>query len=144
MLKVVIDTNVFISATLTPRGNPAKVLKAWQEGKIDLVISPQILKEIKKVIFRPRIKKLSSWTDKKRDELIQDLAKIAILTPGSLKLKVVAEDPYDDKFVVAAVEGKANYIVTGDEHLRKLRSCKGIKVVSPAEFVKILRQKGIR
>lgn len=144
MLKVVIDTNVFISATLTPKGNPAKILKAWQKGKIDLVISPQILREIKEVIFRPKIKKLSSWTDKKREELIEDLAKIALLTPGSLKLKVIAEDPPDDKFVVAAVEGKAGYIVTGDEHLRKLGSYQGIKILTPREFVKILRQKGIR
>lgn len=139
-MKVLIDTNVLISTTITPKGNPAKILKIWRDGKLEVIISPEILKEIREVFFRPKIKKLSFWTDKQRNQLIEDLANIGLLVPGSLKLKVVIEDPHDDKFVIAAVEGKADYIITGDLHLKNLGSYKGIKIVSPKEFVKILKR----
>ena len=140
MLKVVIDTNVLISATITPKGNPAKILKAWKNGKLEVAISLEILKEIRQVIFRPRIKKLSFWTDKQRNQLVEDLINIGVLVPGSSKLKVVAEHRSDDKFIIAAIEGKAGYIITGDLHLKKLGSYKGIRIVTPAEFVRILQQ----
>ena len=52
MLKVVIDTNVFVSATITEKGKPAQILKAWREKKLEVIISPEILKEIGQVVFR--------------------------------------------------------------------------------------------
>ena len=139
MLKVVIDTNVLVSAIITQRGNAAKILKAWKNKKIKVIVSPKILEEIREVIFRPKIKRLSFWTDEQRKQLLEDLINISFLVPGSLKLRVIPEDPPDDKFIIAAVEGKADYIVTGDEHLSKLGSYKGIKIVSPVEFIRILK-----
>lgn len=141
MLKVVIDTNVFVSATITEKGKPSQILKAWRVKKLEVIISPEILKEIGQVIFKPKIKKVSFWTDKERYQFIKDLAKICIFTLGSLKFKKIIKHASDHKFLVAAVEGKADYIVSGDRHLRDLKIYRGIKIVSVAEFLQILENK---
>ena len=141
MLKIVIDTNVFVSATITEKGKPAQILKAWREKKLEVIISPEILKEIGQVVFRHKIKKISFWTEKERYQFIEDLARICILTPGSLELKQAVKHIQDHKFLVAAIEGKADYVVTGDRHLRDLGAYKGIKIVSANEFLQILENK---
>ena len=141
MLKVVIDTNVFISATIIEKGKPAQILKAWREKKLEVIISPEILKEIGQVIFRPRIRKISFWTEKERYQFIEDLARICILTPGSLQLKQAVKHTQDHKFLIAAMEGKADYIVSGDYHLRNLGIYKGIEIVSASGFLQILENK---
>jgi hypothetical protein len=106
-----------------------------------VIISPEILKEIGQVIFRPKIRKMSFWTKKERYQFIKDLARICILTPGSLQLKQAIKHTPDHKFLVAAVEEKADYIVSGDRHLRDLGTYKGIKIVSASEFLQILENK---
>ena len=141
MLKVVIDTNVFVSATITEKGKTSQILKAWREKKLEVIISPEILKEIGQIIFKSKIKKISFWTDKERYQFIKDLAKICIFTSGSLKLKKAIKHAPDRKFLVAAVEGKADYIVSGYRHLRDLKIYEGIKIASVAEFLQILENK---
>ena len=141
MLKIVIDTNVFVSATITEKGKPAQILKVWREKKLEVIISPEILKEIGQVVFRHKIKKISFWTEKERYQFIEDLARICILTPGSLQLKQAVKHTQDHKFLVAAIEGKADYIVSGDRYLRDLGVYKGIKIVSASEFLQILENK---
>lgn len=141
MLKVVIDTNVFVSATITEKGKPAQILKVWREKKLEVIISPEILKEIGQVIFKAKIKKISFWTEKERYQFIKDLARICIVTPGSLQLKQAVKHTQDHKFLVAATEGKVDYIVSGDRHLRDLGTYKGIRIVSANEFLQILENK---
>ena len=141
MLKIVIDTNVFVSATVTEKGKPAQIVKAWREKKLEVIISPEILKEIGQVVFRHKIKKISFWTEKERYQFIEDLARICILTSGSLQLKQAVKHTQDHKFLIAAIEGKADYVVTGDRHLRDLGAYKGIKIVSANEFLQILENK---
>ncbi|MGH7909101.1 MAG: putative toxin-antitoxin system toxin component, PIN family, partial [Thermodesulfobacteriota bacterium] len=59
-------------------------------------------------------------------------------TPGKLKLHVIKRDPQDNEVLIAALEGKADFIVSGDSDLKELKSYKGIRIVSPAEFGKLL------
>jgi len=142
MLKIVIDTNVFVSATITEKGEPAQIVKAWREKKLEVIISPEILKEIGQVVFRHKIKKISFWTEKERYQFVEDLARICIFTPGSLQLKQAVKHTQDHKFLVAAIEGKADYVVSGDRHLRDLGAYRGVKIVSVNEFLQILENKG--
>jgi len=141
MPKIVIDTNVFISATITEKGKPAQILEAWREKKLEVIISPEILKEIGQVVFRHKIKKISFWTEKERYQFVEDLARICIFTPGSLQLKQAVKHTQDHKFLVAAIEGKADYVVSGDRHLRDLGAYRGVKIVSANEFFQILETK---
>lgn len=141
MLKVVLDTNVIVSATLIKNSLPDKILRAWQKGKFQLIVSPEIIEEIRRVLFSKKIKNRGWMTEKEIEELLFLLERAALLSPGQLSLKVIKEDPCDDKFIIAAIEQKADYIVSGDKHLLNLKSYQEIKIVSPREFWGILQKK---
>ncbi len=140
MLKAVLDTNLFISALLTTKGNPAKIINRWKAGFFDLVISLPILKEIQRVILYPKIKKRLNWTEVETSEFLLGLAQFGIMVSGESKVDVIKEDPTDNKYLACAQEGQADYIVTGDQHLLKQGRYKGTKIVTPKEFVDILRK----
>ena len=140
MVRVVLDTNIIVSATILKRGHSAQILDLWREGEIEVAISPSIL-EIEHVLKRPRIVK-QQWLKKKEVEaLVERLRQSCVLTPGRLALRVVEEDPADDKFIVCALEAEADYIVSGDIHLRNLGEYRGIKIVPPREFLEAIRPK---
>ncbi|MCK4385557.1 MAG: putative toxin-antitoxin system toxin component, PIN family [candidate division Zixibacteria bacterium] len=140
MLKAVLDTNLFISGLLTTKGNPAKILNRWKAGFFDLVISLPILKEIERVILYPKIKRRLSWTDARLNEFLLGLAQFSIMVSGESKVDVIKEDPTDNKYLACAQEGQADYIVTGDKHLLKEGKYKGTKIITPKEFLDILRK----
>jgi putative PIN family toxin of toxin-antitoxin system len=139
VLKVVLDTNLFISALLTTKGNPAKILNRWKAGFFDLVISLPILREVERVILYPKIKKRLNWTDAETGEFLLGLAQFSIVVSGESKVDVIREDPTDNKYLACAHEGRADYIVTGDQHLLKESEYKGTKIITPREFLDILR-----
>ncbi|MBM3239005.1 putative toxin-antitoxin system toxin component, PIN family [Candidatus Poribacteria bacterium] len=138
MVKVVIDTNLVASATIVSVGHSAPILDAWRAGKFQIVTSPQIIEEMKQVLFYKRIRKRSFMTEDEVLILLDSLEHSSIQTKGELQLKVVDADPADDKFIIAAIEGKTSYIVSGDQHLKDIGEYQGIKIISPTEFLKIL------
>jgi putative PIN family toxin of toxin-antitoxin system len=140
VLKAVLDTNLFISALLTAEGNPAKILNRWKAGSFDLVISLPILKEIKRVILYPKIRKRLNWTDVEINEFLLGLAQFGFMASGESKVDIIKEDPTDNKYLACSQEGQADYIVTGDQHLLKEGRYKGTKIVTPKEFLEILRK----
>ena len=81
----------------------------------------------------PEGPRLGAWIDP-FDLVVSE----AISTPGNLALPVVAEDPADDRYLEAAVEGGASYVVSGDAHLLRLKEFQGIRVVTPQEFLRVL------
>lgn len=139
MIRAVLDTNIIISATILKEGHSAQVLDLWRRGEIELAISPQILEEVAEVIQRPRITRQQWITEKEAGDLIKKLWESSILSPGRLDLKVVKEDPEDDKFLICALEAGADYIVSGDPHLKNLKEFRGIRIVTPREFLGITK-----
>lgn len=140
MIKAVLDTNLFISALLTTRGNPARILNRWKAGFFDLVISLPILKEVERVILYPKINQRLKWTDAEMNEFLLGLAQFSIMVSGDSEVDVIKEDPADNKYLACAQEGQADYIVTGDHHLLKENKYKGTKIITPKEFLNILRE----
>jgi putative PIN family toxin of toxin-antitoxin system len=140
VLKAVLDTNLFISALLTAKGNPAKILNRWKAGSFDLVISLPILRETKRVILYPKIRKRLNWTDGEINEFLLGLAQFSFMVSGESKVDVIKDDPTDNKYLTCALEGNADYIVTGDQHLLKVGEYKGTKTISPEEFLDILKK----
>ncbi|MBI3660986.1 putative toxin-antitoxin system toxin component, PIN family [Candidatus Acetothermia bacterium] len=121
-MKIVVDTNVFVSASLVAGSPPARIIDAWQEeGKYQLVVSPAILAELNEVLFYPKIRQISRWTKEEVEALLKALERLAIQVPGKLSIKVIEADPDDDKFLIAAIEAKADYIISGDSHLKSLK-----------------------
>ena len=143
-MRVVLDTNVVIPATLIKGGNEDRILRAWPRGAFQLVVSRQILEEMGRVLFYERIRKFQWMDDADVVALLQILAAESVLVAGRLKVKA-SRDPADDKFLAAAVEGKAEYVVTGDKDLLVLKAYRRVEIVTPGRFIRILaiaRSKG--
>jgi uncharacterized protein len=133
LLKVVIDTNIFISGILT-EGSPYSVIRAWKRGKkYQLFITEEIISEILKVMKRLKVDTniIADW-----NKLLQENA---TLVRPARKINVVTEDTSDNKFLECAVECNADYIVTGDQHLKKLRKFDNIPIVTPSQFLNIIK-----
>ncbi len=112
-------------------GPPHKILEAWRDGKIQLLLSPAILQEYRRVM-----RELAVRFPEIRVEGLIDFMIVhsEIVLPPSLP-PVIQTDPSDDKFLECGVVGKAACIVTGDKHLLKLRKFRGISILKPREFV---------
>lgn len=141
MIRAVFDTNVFISALFNPKRPPAQLLELALLGNIKLIISPQLIEEIDRVLAYPRVIKLLKKRKVAPGEIEKSIAKalkVAVLTPGNLTVKAIADDPADDPVLACALEGQADFIISGDHHLLDLKTYQGIDIVSPAEFLKII------
>lgn len=143
MIRVVIDANQFVSALLKPESNPADVLHLVREEKIQLVISSDIVNEIRAVLLYPRIMKRHRRTSEQIELFLKKLLKTAVVTHSKARLDVVKDDPSDNKYLECAVEGRADYIISGDSHLTDLRSFRGITIVTPAQFLEALKKGGL-
>jgi len=135
LLKVVIDTNIFVSSVLTEGGNPSLLIKAWKRTrKYQLFVTEEIIQEILRVMERLNVNPdiVTGWDKTIRKNAIQ-------IVPAR-KIEVIREDPSDNKFLECAVESHADYIVTGDKHLKRLDEFEGIKIVNAGKFLNILKR----
>ena len=129
-MKVVLDTNVFISGIFF-RGPPYQALEAWRDGVIQLVVSEKILEEYLRVG-----EILSKQFSKIRLNPILELLTIEAEIVADFKLPApVCIDPEDDKFLECAIAGKVDVLVSGDKHLLNVSGYCGIEIVTPREFV---------
>ena len=139
MLRVILDTNIIASATISQKGNPAKILASWKQKRFELIVTEKIMQEVWRVLFYGRVKEISFLSRQEVGDLLLELQNSAIFIPTTLALKVIEKDPTDDKYIVAAVEGQADYIVSGDQHLLELGSYENTKIITPKEFMEILK-----
>ena len=132
-MKAVLDTNVFVSG-IHWNGASEQVLRAWFLNKFKLVSSTEIVVEFANTMLSFKvpmnIEDISWW-----ESLILEKAEFVV---PQRKMAMVKDDPDDDKFIEAAVEGKADYVVTQDNHLLKIRQFEGIQIITPEEFLRIL------
>jgi putative PIN family toxin of toxin-antitoxin system len=135
-MRVVIDTNVFVSSFFG--GNPRKVIDLWKNGAITLCLSPGIIEEYLTVLRRMGLEE-----EREIGELIDLFARgiHLLFTTKTPVLQVVFADPHDDKFIECAVSLHAGTIITGDKSLMKIGNYMGIKILSPGEFLKSLPKK---
>jgi putative PIN family toxin of toxin-antitoxin system len=139
MMRVVLDANVLVSAILSPDGTPARILEAWRGEQFDLVISNAIVEEIDRVLHYPKIMRRHRWSEEHLQRFLDALAHLAVVTPGQLTLVVIANDPPDNRYLECAVEGEAAYIVSGDEDLLQLGIYQGTRIITPRQFLDLLR-----
>ena len=139
-LRVVVDTNVLISGLFGIKDSPSsQILQSIRKQIIILVLSPLILEEVGEIINRERIVKLTRMTPGEREDFMDKLIERSEVTEGKQLSQTIGRDIKDDKFLACAYEAKADYIVSGDEDLLVLKKYEGIKIVSPREFIKILK-----
>jgi putative PIN family toxin of toxin-antitoxin system len=129
-MKVVIDTNVFVSSFFG--GNPRKIVDMWKQGKLTLCLSKEIVSEYTTVLDR-----IGLENQKELKEIFSLFARgiHSVFSGKTPVLKVVIDDPDDDKFIECAVALKAEYIISGDKDLLEVSEYMGIKILNPREFL---------
>jgi putative PIN family toxin of toxin-antitoxin system len=141
MLKVVPDTNVFVSSLLVKAGLPARVLDAWRERRYLLITSPAIITEIRTTLNYPRIRRKYPITDQDVTQLIALLEQDTLLVPGDADVAgAVLDDLADEKVLACAVDAGADLIVSGDRHLLDLGAYQGIPILTVRGFLERLEQ----
>ena len=134
-MRVVLDTNQHISAIIQPKGNPAKIIRLWRVGRLELAISPPLLDEFISVAHRPRIQLKYNLSDEDIAEYFAALRTYAIVVPGAITVEVVHDDPDDNNIIACAIDAEVDMIISGDRHLLSLHSYKGIPIVKAADFL---------
>lgn len=133
-MKVVPDTNVLVSA-LIKAGRPRELLFKIVEEEV-LILSRSILEEFLKVADDPRIRRYVSVDD--IIAFLKVVGSVAEIVRVRSRFKVVKEDPADDIILRTAYDGKADYVVSGDNHLLSMREFRGIKIVTVDEMLMLL------
>ena len=129
-MRVVLDTNILISAFVFPGGAPEAVYRLAIERQVDLVTSPSLLSEFGGVLAEK-----FGWQPAMAGAAVAQVTRIAIVVRPSRTIHVVADDPTDDRVLEAALEGSAEIIVSGNRHLLRLRRWEGVRIVGAADLL---------
>jgi len=128
-MRIVLDTNVFISGIFFT-GPPYQILKAWRDGRVQLLVSPSILEEYQRIGAELALQ----FRDVDLKAFLDLLTVQAAIVLAPTLPPVIRDDPSDDKFLEAAVAGNASYIISGDKHLLTLSEFQGIQILKPGDF----------
>ena len=136
MIRAVIDTSTLISA-VGWEGKPQQILDYCLDKKFKIVTSPEILEEIREVLFREKFNFIDS---DKKNEFVLLLFQLAEITYPTHKVDI-CRDKDDNKFIELALSANVKIIVSSDNDLLAIKEYEGIKILSPHDFLKILERK---
>ena len=138
MIRAVLDANVYVSAVVHPEGPPGQIIDRFlRGGSFEIVMSQAIVEEVVRALHYPKVRKYI------RPELdpelwFEDIVVLSHLVVADSEFRGASKDPDDDKYIAAAIEGRAAFVVAGDSDLLDLREYDGIRIVSPRVFLEIL------
>lgn len=141
-LRVVVDTNLFVSGTIFKLGNPHSLLTAWRDYAFELILSTSQFRELTDVFGRPKLVDRYRLTDDELADLFERLSRIP-LQESTSALPFHVRDPKDEHILAAALDGNAGFLVTGDKDLMVLRDdprLGSLKIVTVAEFLAVLTE----
>jgi len=130
-VRAVLDANVLISAILSPRGSPARLLPAWQAGVFELVVSPRLLAELARALAYPKLARLIPSAD--ADAFVAWIARSAVLAADPEGAPAIRSADPDDDYLLALATAERAVLVSGDGHLTILAD--RLPVRTPAEFL---------
>ena len=133
-MRIILDTNIFVSGIFWEGNFCSQIIEKWKGGRFNLVSSMEIIEEL--------VKTLSDFKIQMPKEMIEEWKKLiienSIIVEPTIRLDVVKEDPEDNKFIEAAIAGNADFIITQDKHLLKLKEYNGVKILRPEDVILIL------
>jgi putative PIN family toxin of toxin-antitoxin system len=130
----VFDTNALVRVALAKTRAARAMRVAWEESGFLLLMSEEILEELGLVLRYPRIAERHALSEAVIQDFEASVRSASVLVPGLYVVKKVEADPSDDKFLACALEGDADFIVSGDPHLRDLKRYQGIQIISLERF----------
>jgi putative PIN family toxin of toxin-antitoxin system len=136
-VRAVLDPNVIISGLLSATGAPADVMRAFDRGELEVVVSPRLLDELTRALAYPKLRRYISEEDAAEVIAWIDDSAIAVADPDDPP-RVHSADPQDD-YLIALASTERVALVSGDKHLLKLD--REIPVFSPRKFLELLRQR---
>ena len=105
-----------------------------------LLVSADILAEVQTTLSYPKLKKLHKKSPNWIKVFLRELCVKAIITLGKLIVEAVKDDPSDNIYLACAQEGRADFIISGDQHLKDLQNFRGIRIVAPARFLELIEE----
>ena len=139
MIRAVLDTNVVVSGILKKESPPGRLLEALFEGRFVAVTAPPLLEELVRVLAYPRIRQKYRIREEESEAVVAALTLLADLVELPKVSWRASRDPDDDLFLVCALKGGAESLVTGDQDLLTLGSFRGIELVTADAFLKLLK-----
>jgi uncharacterized protein len=136
-MRIVLDTNVLISALISAGKTSAQILARCRAGELELLISPDSIAELRRVLTYPRIRKRLRYRDEQIEAFVTFLEQEAVVLTPPAPVRAVPDDADDDIFVALALAGEAPYIVSGDDHLLRLGQVEGVVILKPAAFLRL-------
>ncbi len=133
-MKVVFDTNIYISAFVIPGGNAEKAYLHAIDGDFELCTSIAILTELAR-----KLDEKFGWEKQKIVQLLTSISDVATVLKTTPRLKVLSDDP-DNRILKCALKAGVAFLVTGDKHLLKLRNYENFEIIKLANFLTILHQ----
>lgn len=135
--KVVIDTNVLVSALLKPEGKERHIYKLALNSEIQLFISQPMTTELARVVDYPKF----ALNPLEKEIFFKNISRVASFVDPKRQITIIKADPPDNRILECAVESRADYIITGDKHLKSLKHYSGTKIIGPSEFLEIWETK---
>jgi len=139
-MRVVLDTNVIVSGVISEHGAPRRIIQAWQAQQFTLLTSTLIVAEVSRVLRYPRIQETYRLSEADlalvRETLLNDA-----LVLQDLYQVARSRDPDDNILLACALEGRADYLVSGDPHLLEIKYYHGVQIVTPRQFLEILQER---
>jgi putative PIN family toxin of toxin-antitoxin system len=138
VIRAVLDANVYVSAAVRAEGPPGQIIETFlRSGAFEIVLSRAIVEEVLRALNYPKVRKyIRAGLD---PELwFEDIVVLSQLVAGEDEFAGASKDPDDDKYIAAAIEGRARFVVAGDSDLLDLKEYDGIRIVSPRVFLDLL------
>lgn len=140
-LVAVIDTNLFISGLFGRNTTTAELQELWIRQEFQLGTSLEIMKEVSRVLQYPRIKERLIDDDETVRRFFRLVFRKAVIARDNIQTDRIVDDPTDNKFLACALEIKADYIVSGDNHLLSLKHFHRTQIVEAKAFIKKVKEK---
>ena len=138
--RAVVDTNILARGLLRPAGSSAALLQAAEDASFRLVLSPSILRELRKVFFKPHVRQRYPLTMEQIAGYMASLQVIAEVVEGRVQVYGASKDPDDNHVLACALEGAVDFVVSDDrKHILPLGEYRGIPIVSMPAFLQMLR-----
>lgn len=135
-MRLVLDTNIFISALISPGGIPDRILSAWTLGEVEVVTSQEQIAELSDVLSRDKMRR---WIEQIDANTLLTNIDTRTMIVGTIPNVDYSSDPDDNLIIATAIAGEAELLVTGDKsHLLSLGTIEGIQIVSPKAAIEMI------
>jgi len=138
VVRAVLDANVFVSAAIHPEGPPGRIIERFLRTDVfTLVLSDAIVDEVMRALAYPKVRR---YVRRGLDAALwmEDLVLLADVVLDTVQVTGVSKDADDDKYLAAAIAGRASLVVTGDPHLLTVGEYEGVRIVTPRAFLDLL------